>query len=412
MATEVAKYETDIFRNYLKTEAIGKGSFGEVYKAIHRKTRQCVALKKVLNASVNLMNHLREVKMMKKCKEGKNIIQIYGSEIVENDLWISMELCDCGSTFDIMRLLHAPFSEAQVAYICRSALRAIKWMSERNIAHRDIKPHNLFLSNSGKIRLGDLGICREMDANGLAKDMIGSLLYLAPEVARQRPYTCKVDIWSLGITAIELAQGIAPRHALNSDELLKVLVHGKEPPFLAQPNQFSDSFKDFVRSCLVIEPSDRPTADQLLDHPFIGLAEKECLVPVAKDVAALVSLNGSFASALEGALMANSARSSVVSALSEYTCHTDQSSYTSSEGKMDAESNTFGSPMGSPVVSPGNTPTPGRIVITPGTPRRVVPPFARPLLRMPSKLGMNEVFTVGVAPSLVSPREVGGLTRN
>jgi len=210
---------------------------------------------------------------------------------------IAMELCDFGSLADVMKIRAKAFTESQVAYIARRTLRALEYLASNNKVHRDIKPANIMLTGDGKIKLGDLGITKDLKADGTLRDRIGSVLYLAPEIARDTPYTAKVDVWSLGITLVELLVGRAPRSSDRTKEILKQLVTEPVGPALHLPRA-SAELLNFLHRVLQVDPSKRPTAAELLADPFILKASSTSVHSLIEELRATVSLSGGFQAAL------------------------------------------------------------------------------------------------------------------
>lgn len=210
-----------------------------------------------------------------------------------------MEFCEYGSLADVMKIRSKAFSETQVAYILRRTLQALDYLASNNKVHRDIKPANIMLCENGKVKLGDLGITKDLKADGTLRDRIGSVLYLAPEIARDTPYTAKVDVWSLGISAVEMLIGRAPRSNDRTREILHQLVTEPQGPSLhALPRHFSPALRNFLSRCLQVNPAKRPTAAELLLDPFITCASSASLKPIIDEMRSVVSLAGSFQSAL------------------------------------------------------------------------------------------------------------------
>lgn len=210
-----------------------------------------------------------------------------------------MEFCEYGSLADVMKIRSKAFSETQVAYILRRTLQALDYLASNNKVHRDIKPANIMLCENGKVKLGDLGITKDLKADGTLRDRIGSVLYLAPEIARDTPYTAKVDVWSLGISAVEMLIGRAPRSNDRTKEILHQLVTEPQGPSLhALPRHFSPALRNFLNRCLQVNPAKRPTAAELLLDPFIVHASSTSLKPIIDEMRSVVSLAGSFQSAL------------------------------------------------------------------------------------------------------------------
>lgn len=212
---------------------------------------------------------------------------------------IAMEFCEYGSLADVMKMRSKAFNESQVAYIMRRTLQALDYMAANKKVHRDIKPANIMLCGNGKVKLGDLGITKELKPDGTLRDRIGSVLYLAPEIARDTAYNCKVDIWSLGISAVELLIGRAPRSNDRTREILRQLVTEPQGPSLQQlPRHFSPLLRNFLARCLQVDQNKRPTAAELLNDPFILRASSASLKPIVDEMRSLVSFAGSFQAAL------------------------------------------------------------------------------------------------------------------
>lgn len=196
-----------------------------------------------------------------------------------------------------MKIRQRAFNEAQVAYIMRRTLQALDYLASNNKVHRDIKPANIMLTANGKIKLGDLGITKDLKPDGTLRDRIGSVLYLAPEIARDHPYNAKVDVWSLGITAVELMLGKAPRSSERTKEILKLLVSEPQGPAVQLPHA-SPEFLNFLHRVLQVDPSKRPTARELLSDPFIAGASSVALQSIVSEMGHIVSLAGGFQAAL------------------------------------------------------------------------------------------------------------------
>lgn len=226
-----------------------------------------------------------------------------------------MELCEFGSLADVMKIRGKAFSESQVAYIARRTLRALEYLSSNNKVHRDIKPANIMLTGDGKIKLGDLGITKDLKADGTLRDRIGSVLYLAPEIARDTPYTAKVDVWSLGITLVELLVGRAPRSSDRTKEILKQLITEPTGPALQLPRA-SFELLNFLHRVLQVDPSKRPTAAELLADPFIMKATSSSMTSLIEEMRATVSLSGGFQAALS---LSTNSRIQPASATTDFT---------------------------------------------------------------------------------------------
>ncbi|KRY20161.1 Serine/threonine-protein kinase 4 [Trichinella patagoniensis] len=188
---------------------LGEGSYGSVYKAIHKSTGQCLAVKQV-PVDTDLQEIIKEISIMQQC-DSPYVVKYYGSYFKNSDLWIVMEYCGCGSVSDIMRLRKQTLNENEIAVILHDVLTGLQYLHSRRKIHRDVKAGNILLNTEGHAKLADFGVAGQLtDTMAKRNTVIGTPFWMAPEVIQEIGYDCKADIWSLGITALEMAEGKPP----------------------------------------------------------------------------------------------------------------------------------------------------------------------------------------------------------
>ncbi|CAH8653369.1 unnamed protein product [Heterobilharzia americana] len=206
------------------------------------------------------------------------IVKCYGSLFDSQDLWICMEYCGAGSIADIMRLRGKPITgEDEIATVLHYSLCGLDYLHQMRKIHRDIKAGNILLLNSGAAKLADFGVAGQL-SDTLAKrnTVIGTPYWMAPEVIQEIGYNCSADIWSLGITAIEMADGKPPLADIHPMRAL-FMIPSQPAPALRKPSNWSLEFRAFVTACLAKSPEARPTAAALLQTEFIRNA-KPCSI--------------------------------------------------------------------------------------------------------------------------------------
>ncbi|XP_042180714.1 mitogen-activated protein kinase kinase kinase kinase 3 isoform X5 [Oncorhynchus tshawytscha] len=262
-------------------QRIGSGTYGDVYKARNVNTGELAAIK-VIKLEPVIMNSptgedfevvQQEIIMMKDCKHS-NIVAYFGSYLRRDKLWISMEYCGGGSLQDIYHVT-GPLSESQIAYMSRETLQGLYYLHNKGKMHRDIKGANILLTDNGYVKLADFGVSAQITATlAKRKSFIGTPYWMAPEVAaveRKGGYNQLCDIWAVGITAIELAELQPPMFDLHPMRALFLMTKSNfQPPKLKDKVKWGNNFHHFVKLSLTKNPKKRPTAEKLLQHPFVS----------------------------------------------------------------------------------------------------------------------------------------------
>ncbi|XP_043947542.1 mitogen-activated protein kinase kinase kinase kinase 5 isoform X6 [Drosophila biarmipes] len=258
---------------YELIQKIGSGTYGDVYKAKRIQSNELAAIKVIkLEPSDDIQIIQQEIIMMRDCRH-PNIIAYYGSYLRRDKLWICMEYCGGGSLQDIYQVT-GPLTEVQIAYMCRETLKGLEYLHSMGKMHRDIKGANILLTEYGDVKLADFGVSAQITATiNKRKSFIGTPYWMAPEVAaveRKGGYNQLCDIWACGITAIELAELQPPMFDLHPMRALFLMSKsGFKPPTLNNKDKWSPTFHNFIKTALTKNPKKRPTAERLLQHPFV-----------------------------------------------------------------------------------------------------------------------------------------------
>ncbi|XP_011204222.2 serine/threonine-protein kinase 10 isoform X1 [Bactrocera dorsalis] len=269
------KMDTDPAEFWEMVGELGDGAFGKVYKAQHKEQKRFAAAKLcTLEDEENLSDHMVEIDILSEIKH-PNIVELYEAFSIEDKLWMLIEYCDGGALDSIMVELEKPLTEPQIAYVCRHMTEGLNFLHNNKVIHRDLKAGNVLLTMEGGVKLADFGVSAKNKHTLQKHDtFIGTPYWMAPELVlcetfRDNPYDLKVDIWSLGITLIELAQMEPPNSEMSPMRVL-LKIQKSDPPTLDQPSKWSKEFVDFLKKALVKDPQQRPPTDILLQHKFIN----------------------------------------------------------------------------------------------------------------------------------------------
>ncbi|EGG21282.1 hypothetical protein DFA_01163 [Cavenderia fasciculata] len=259
---------------------IGEGAAGEVFVVTRLKTNTKVAIKKMPLNQQNMKLLITEIGIMKSCKH-PNIIEYFDSYLVNDSLWVAMEFMGGGCLTEVLEQFSTvQLNEPQIAYICLETLKGLAYVHNQHRIHRDIKSDNILLGSDGSVKLADFGYAAQLTKNKQKRvTIVGTPYWMAPELIRGQNYDRKVDIWSLGIMAMEMAESEPPYMSFPPLRAL-FLITTKGIPDLKDQGKWSEEFKDFVKKCLEKDAENRVDAHVLLKHPFLKFAcNSNALVP-------------------------------------------------------------------------------------------------------------------------------------
>ncbi|XP_067014146.1 serine/threonine-protein kinase mig-15 isoform X8 [Anabrus simplex] len=261
-------------------EVVGNGTYGQVYKGRHTKTGQLAAIK-VMDVTEDEEEEIKlEINVLKKYSNHRNIATYYGAFIKksppgkDDQLWLVMEYCGAGSVTDLVKSTKGQsLKEEWIAYICREILRGLSYLHTNKVIHRDIKGQNVLLTDNAEVKLVDFGVSAQLDRTiGRRNTFIGTPYWMAPEVIAcdENPdatYDNRSDLWSLGITALEMAESQPPLCDLHPMRALFLIP--RNPPPRLKSKKWAKKFHGFIETVLVKDYHQRPYTEQLLKHPFI-----------------------------------------------------------------------------------------------------------------------------------------------
>ncbi|KAI9011455.1 Mst1 kinase [Gaertneriomyces semiglobifer] len=272
-------------------EKLGEGAFGSVYKAVLKQSGFVLAIKQIHADRVTERETIqKEIDLLRQCRH-KNVLQYYGSVLVDNAIWILTDYCGAGSVSDCMELTESALNENAAAVIMAAALEGLAFLHDMGIVHRDVKCANILLGEDGDVKIADFGVSERLTQTvGARKTVVGTPYWMSPEVITGAGYGTEADLWSLGITAIEMTEGVPPHHNLHPMRAM-FKIPFLPPPTLQNPSRFSATFNDFIAKCLTKDPALRPPAKEMLSHPFVapyigksGPELKEARKPVLEKV--------------------------------------------------------------------------------------------------------------------------------
>lgn len=288
--------EHDPEKQFKDLKEIGHGSFGAVYYAKHVKTGEVVAIKKMSfsgkQSAEKWADIVREVRFLKQCKH-ENTIKYKSCYLKEHTAWLVMEYC-VGSCSDVLEVHKKPLAEQEIAAVCKGAVRGLIYLHSNDKIHRDVKAGNVLLTEDGVVKLADFGSASIISP---ANSFVGTPYWMAPEVILamdEGQYDGKVDVWSLGITCIELAERKPPLFNMNAMSALYHIAQNDAPALTT--DGWSGDIKDFIGKCLQKNPPDRPSSQELLAHVFVSKPQpqnilKELVQRTKSQVRALDNMN-------------------------------------------------------------------------------------------------------------------------
>jgi len=264
---------------FVGLKRLGEGAYGAVFRATHKETGIILAIKKVKIPGKKVKDEItKEIEVLKKCRHN-NIVSYWGCCFDHNELWILMDYCGVGSVLDLIGdndekpLKVKNLREDQIATILAAVVKGLVYLHAKGIVHRDIKCANILLNDQGVPKIADFGVSAQLGSGANSMSIIGTPLWMAPETIQGEAWDYSADIWSLGITAIEIAQGKPPYSEENAMRAV-YLLGTKPPPTLKEAAKYSKEYNDFIAQCLRKDPSQRPSAMDLLAHPFIVSAKE------------------------------------------------------------------------------------------------------------------------------------------
>jgi len=276
-----------------KLAKLGEGSYGAVWHIKHKELETTFAAKIIPvsaaqdREAASLMN---EVAVLKACRS-PHIVSYYGTLTHGGNVWVLMDFAAFGSLRDAMELCERCLTEQEIAAVASGALEGLAYLHANNISHLDVKAANILIGDDFHVKLADFGVSERvhgLDAASPMQNIIGTPFWIAPEIVLKRAHSNKSDIWSLGITAIELAERNPPGFPMNPYRYMQMMPN-RPPPTLAEPEQWSTDFASFIAACLEKDPAKRPSCADLFKHPFVlggKMRGSRVLAPLAEQILA------------------------------------------------------------------------------------------------------------------------------
>jgi len=246
---------------------LGEGTYGTVWRGKNKKTGELVAVK-VIEIEDDASSIKKEAEIQKGL-DSTYVVKCFGAYEKDKNIWIVMELCEPGSVSDVMVMTKTTLNEEQIRNVAGAVVLGLDYIHDKKLIHRDIKSGNVLITMKGEVKVADFGVSAQLSSIHSKRDtMIGAPFWIAPEVIKEEPYSFKADVWSLGISIIEMAEGKPPNSDIHPMRAL-FMIPSKPSPTLKEPSKWSAEMNDFIAQCLKKDPAERKSSKQLRDHPFV-----------------------------------------------------------------------------------------------------------------------------------------------